>query len=106
MPQHVLIVETASNDTTQRNLHFALAYLLGTTRLSFIRLMELEPSLYKLVNLYSAIPRNVIIACYIFKDFFLSICPWKRNMTPTLDAALLISSRAGADLGRASDSRV
>ena len=27
----------------------------------------------------------------------------KRYMTPTLDAALLISSRAGADLGRMSD---
>ena len=32
--------------TTQRNRHFALAYLLGTTRVSFIQLRELEPSIY------------------------------------------------------------
>ena len=32
--------------------------------------------------------------------------PLERYMTPTLDAALLSSSRAGADLGRTSDSRV
>ena len=30
--------------------------------------------------------------------------PLERYMTPTLDAALLISFRAGADLGRMSDS--
>ena len=29
--------------------------------------------------------------------------PLERYMTPTLDAALLSSSRAGADLGRMSD---
>ena len=29
--------------------------------------------------------------------------PLERYMTPTLDSALLISSRAGADLGRTSD---
>ena len=29
--------------------------------------------------------------------------PLERYVTPTLDAALLISSRAGADLGRMSD---
>ena len=29
--------------------------------------------------------------------------PLERYMTPTLDAALLSSSRAGADLGRTSD---
>ena len=32
--------------TTRRNRHFAPAYLLGTTRLSFILLTELEPSIY------------------------------------------------------------
>ena len=47
------------------------------------------------------------------KKGFFSICPppgllpvlgpLERYMTPTLDSALLISSRAGADLGQMSD---
>ena len=40
------------------------------------------------------------------RDYSLCWDRWKQYMTPTLDAALLISSRAGADLGRTSDSRV
>ena len=42
----------------------------------------------------------------LLRDCSLRWDRWKRYMTPTLDAALLISSRAGADLGRTSDSRV
>ena len=39
-------------------------------------------------------------------DYSLCWDRWKWYMTPTLDAALLISSRAGADLGWTLDSRV
>ena len=35
-------------------------------------------------------------------DYALCWDHWKQYMTPTLDAVLLISSRAGADLGRTS----
>ena len=39
----------------------------------------------------------------LLRDYSLCWDSWKPYMTPTLDAALLISSRAGADLGRTSD---
>ena len=52
----------------------------------------------------------------LMKSFFGGICsppgllpvlgPCERYMTPTLDAAVLISSRAGTDPGLSSDSRV
>ena len=56
----------------------------------------------------------LVLSClHPFHNPFFSICPspelltvlgpLERYMTPTLDAALLISSTAGADLGRTSD---
>ena len=54
-----------------------------------------------------------VFMCVIAVDGFFSIRPppgllpvlgpLERYMTPTLDAALLISSKAGADLGQTSD---
>ena len=60
--------------------------------------------------------RSNTFPVFLFYFFIFSICPpprllpvlgpLKRYMTPTLDSALLCSSRAGADLGWALDSRV
>ena len=80
----------------------------------------------KLRNYEKNLRQKVICICYFAIDrrseyltgpsFFFGICPspvllpvsgpCERYMTPTLDAALLISSRAGADPGLLSDSGV
>ena len=56
---------------TQRNRHFAIAYLLGTTSLSFIRLTELEPSIYPTKQATNH-KQNSVLARLQFKPFLIT----------------------------------
>ena len=66
VPQHVVIIETASNDAVQIAPTVFLRYKTCGWHNIFQLLAFLHRFLKALLNLCSAIPRNVIIACFFF----------------------------------------
>ena len=65
--------------STQINHHFASAYSLGTTRLSFTRSTELEPSIY--------VPK-IIIRSFVLTPNYVSITPKLKMLALEYDVLL------------------